>query len=51
MTERKYVEGKKPDREIPADKIGKLELPTEKEAESGATGEAPKADKPKDEGK
>jgi hypothetical protein len=24
MTERKYVEGKKPDREIPADKIGKL---------------------------
>ena len=26
MTERNYVEGKKPDREIPADKIGKLEM-------------------------
>jgi hypothetical protein len=26
MTEPKHVEGRKPDREIPADKIGKLEL-------------------------
>ena len=25
MTERNYIEGKKPDREIPADKIGRLE--------------------------
>jgi len=27
MTEGDYILGKKPDREIPADKIGKLELP------------------------
>jgi len=26
MSEREYVEGRKPDREIPADQIGKLEL-------------------------
>jgi len=38
MTDREYIEGKKPDREIPADKIGKLELATEEEAKSGATG-------------
>jgi hypothetical protein len=38
MTERQYVEGKKPDREIPADKIGKLELATEEEVKSGAGG-------------
>jgi Zn finger protein HypA/HybF involved in hydrogenase expression len=36
MTERQYVEGKKPDREIPPDKIGKLELAADKEA-SGRT--------------
>ena len=35
MAERKYVEGKKPDREIPADQIGKLE-PAKDEA-SGRT--------------
>jgi hypothetical protein len=29
MAEPKHVEGKKPDREIPADKIGKLELVNE----------------------
>jgi hypothetical protein len=34
MTERNYVEGKKPDREIPADKIGKLELAPETDASS-----------------
>jgi hypothetical protein len=43
MTEREYVEGRKPDREIPADKIGKLELPAEGEtkprvADSEASG-------------
>ena len=38
MTEREYVEGKKPDREIPADKIGKLELATEEDAKSRAPG-------------
>jgi hypothetical protein len=27
MSEREYVEGRKPDHEIPADQIGKLELP------------------------
>lgn len=32
MTEREYVLGKKPDREIPADKIGKLELAPERGA-------------------
>ena len=29
MTERNYIEGKKPDREIPADQIGRLEVATE----------------------
>jgi hypothetical protein len=29
MTEGDYILGKKPDREIPADKIGRLELPEE----------------------
>jgi Zn finger protein HypA/HybF involved in hydrogenase expression len=36
MTERQYVEGKKPDHEIPADQIGKGELATEAGAKSGA---------------
>jgi hypothetical protein len=35
MTERKYVEGKKPDRVIPADKIGKLESVPEEDMNSG----------------
>ena len=35
MAEREYVEGKKPDREIPADKIGKLEVA--KDEASGRT--------------
>ena len=39
MTERQYVEGKKPDREIPADKIGRLELPTEQDAKSRTPGD------------
>ena len=39
MTERQYVEGKKPDREIPADKIGKLELAPDEAANSRSTGE------------
>ena len=39
MTEREYVEGKKPDREIPADKIGRLELAPEKDAKSRASGD------------
>ena len=39
MTERQYVEGKKPDREIAPDKIGRLELPEEAAASSGAAGE------------
>ena len=34
MTERQYVEGKKPDRDIPADKIGRLELATEEDGKS-----------------
>ena len=34
MTERNYVEGKKPDREIPADKIGKLEMVGDADAAS-----------------
>lgn len=34
MTERQHAEGKKPDREIPADKIGKLELATDTDAPS-----------------
>ena len=34
MTERQYVEGKKPDREIPAEKIGRLELATDVDAKS-----------------
>ena len=36
MTEGDYVKGKKPDRDIPADQIGKLEPATDKEA-SGRT--------------
>ena len=35
MTERKYVEGKKPDRDIPADKIGRLELAPEGDRPAG----------------
>jgi Zn finger protein HypA/HybF involved in hydrogenase expression len=38
MTERQYVEGKKPDREIPAEQIGKLESATEHEPKNGAPG-------------
>ena len=38
MTEPQYVEGKKPDREIPADKIGKLKLATEEDSKSNAPG-------------
>lgn len=38
MTERNYVEGKKPDREIPADKIGKLEAPAEDAGPGEASG-------------
>jgi Zn finger protein HypA/HybF involved in hydrogenase expression len=38
MTEREYVEGKKPDREIPADQIGKLEMAAEEDAKSGTLG-------------
>jgi len=38
MTERNYVEGKKPDREIPADKIGKLERPANDDAPGEASG-------------
>ena len=34
MTEGNYILGKKPDREIPADKIGKLEQATEADAAS-----------------
>jgi hypothetical protein len=37
MTEREYVLGKKPDREIPADKIGKLELAPEADAGTSET--------------
>jgi predicted RNA-binding Zn-ribbon protein involved in translation (DUF1610 family) len=37
MTEREYVLGKKPDREIPADKIGKLELAPETDAGTSKT--------------
>ena len=37
MTERKYVEGKKPEGEIPADRIGKLSVAT---AEDEAAGRA-----------
>lgn len=36
MTEGDYIQGKKPDREIPADKIGKLERGSGEEA-SGRT--------------
>lgn len=39
MTERQYVEGKKPDREIPPDKIGRLELATKTDPSSGALGD------------
>ena len=39
MAERQYLEGKKPDREIPADKIGRLELPTEQDAKSRTPGD------------
>jgi hypothetical protein len=35
MTERQYIEGRKPDREISADKIGKLELVPESEEATG----------------
>jgi len=40
MTERQYVEGKKPDRDIPPDKIGKLELATEDSNSPSPGGEA-----------
>ena len=39
MTERQYVEGKKPDRDIPPDKIGRLELATKTDPESKAPGD------------
>ena len=39
MTERQHVEGKEPDRDISPDKIGRLELPTEANANPGAPGE------------
>lgn len=38
MTEGDYILGKKPDREIPADKIGRLELAGETNAKSRASG-------------
>jgi hypothetical protein len=34
MTERQHVEGKKPDREIPPDKLGRLELAPQGDAKS-----------------
>ena len=37
MTDRNYVEGKKPDREIPAEQIGKLEVAKGGEEASGRT--------------
>lgn len=40
MTERKYLVGRKPDREIPADKIGKLELVPESEIDAAGNQEA-----------
>lgn len=39
MTERKHVEGRKPDREIPTDQIGKLGLPTAEEESAAVRGE------------
>ncbi len=39
MTEGDYILGKKPDREIPADKIGPLELPAETDGKSQKTGD------------
>jgi predicted nicotinamide N-methyase len=39
MTEGDYILGKKPDREIPADKIGRLELAAETDAKSRAAGD------------
>ena len=39
MTERNYIEGRKPDREIPADKVGHLQQPTEEERNALARGE------------
>jgi hypothetical protein len=38
MSEGNYTEGRKPDRQIPADKIGQLEQPTDAERETLATG-------------
>ncbi len=38
MSERQYVEGKKPDRKVPADKVGQLQQPTEEETEARETG-------------
>jgi len=40
MTEGDYILGKKPDREIPADKIGKLELPPTGDLHPGPGAEA-----------
>ena len=37
MTDRNYVEGKKPDREIPADAVGKLEPAKGDEEAAGRT--------------
>ncbi len=39
MTERQYVEGKKPDRDIAPDKIGRLELATKTDPRSGVPGD------------
>jgi hypothetical protein len=40
MTEGDYILGKKPDREIPADKIGRLELPPQGDLQPGRGDEA-----------
>ena len=39
MTEGDYIQGKKPDREIVRDKIGRLELATRTDPKSGAPGD------------
>ena len=39
MTEGDYIQGKKPDREIAPDKIGRLELATRTDPKSGAPGD------------
>lgn len=39
MTDRNYIEGRKPGRVIPADKVGQLEQPTNGETGPSASGE------------